>query len=287
MTDVKHCLNILRRTPPSDVVDNLERLIALRLDLDEELCQRVDTPLELVRITHKGKHTYDKDTKTGKQFILCDYNRDGDSYRSPWSNEYFPSIEDGDECLRPSENLRKLELEANEVFDHYRHAYFEGGVSSVYMWDLDAGFAACFCIQKEAQGDKDLQGFKGSWSSVHVFEVKNQAQKDTYEYRLTSTVLVSMPLQLKGLGDIDLSDSHKFQQTQTLRSFGEQKQSHLEIMGEMLEDLELDLRNTIEGVYFQKTKEIVNGMRVTDAEIKARDKKMADTLKSAAGSKKP
>jgi len=278
MSDVKHCLNILRRTPPSDVVDNLERLIALRLDLDEELCQRVDTPLEL-----------DKDTKTGKQFILCDYNRDGDSYRSPWSNEYFPTIEDGDDCLKPSENLRKLELEANEVFDHYRHQYFEGGVSSVYMWDLDTGFAACFCIQKEAQGDKDLQGFKGAWSSVHVFEVKSQQQKDTYEYRLTSTVIISMPLQLKGLGDIDLSGSITKQasKTATLKTFGgDTKQSHLEIMGEMLEDLELDLRNTIEGVYFQKTKEIINGMRVTDAEFKARDKKMADTIKSAANNKK-
>jgi len=277
MTDVKHCLNILRRTPPSDVVDNLERLIALRPELDEELCQRVDTPLEL-----------DKDTKTGKQFILCDYNRDGDSYRSPWSNEYFPPLDDGEDCLKPSENLRKMEFEANEVFEHYRHLYFEGGVSSVYMWDLDSGFAACFCIQKEAQGDKELQGFKGSWSSVHVFEVKNQSQKDTFEYRLTSTVLVSMPLQLKGLGDIDLSGSLTKQasKTATLKSFGEIKQSHLEIMGEMLEDLELDLRSTIEGVYFQKTKEIINGIRVTDAELKAREKKMADTLKSAANNKK-
>ena len=43
-------------------------------------------------------------------------------------------------------------------------------------------------------------------------------------------------------------------------------------MGPMLEDLELDLRNTIEGIYFQKTKEIINGMRVTDAEIKSRQK---------------
>jgi len=276
MSEVKNCLNILRRTPPSDVAGNLERMVAVRPDLDEELCQRVDTPLQL-----------DKDTKSGKQFILCDYNRDGDSFRSPWSNEYFPPIDDGEDCLRPSENLRKLEIEANDVFDHYRHLYFEGGVSSVYMWDLDTGFAACFSIQKEAQGDKELQGFNGTWSSVHVFEVKNQSPKDTFEYRLTSTVLVSMPLQVKGLGDIDLSGSLSKQasKTATLKTFGDQKQSHLEIMGEMLEDLELDLRSTIEGVYFQKTKEIINGMRVTDAEMKARDKKMADTMKSAANKK--
>ena len=111
-----------------------------------------DTPLEL-----------EQDEKTGQRFILFDYNRDGDSYRSPWSNEYFPPLED-DDGFKPSEKLRSLEIEANKVFDVYRHQYFEGGVSSVYMWDLDeavGSFAACFCIQKEAEGAKDMKGFKG------------------------------------------------------------------------------------------------------------------------------
>jgi len=273
--DIKHCLNILRRAPPSDVDNNLERLIALRSDLDEELCQRVDTPLEL-----------DQDEKTGQSFILCDYNRDGDSYRSPWSNEYFPALPDNEDGFKPSADLRKLEIEANKVFDVYRHQYFEGGVSSVFMWDLDANagsFAACFCIQKDSSGAKELQGFKGNWSSVHVFEVNNAGKDDTYNYKLTSTVLVSMPMSVKGLGDIDLSGSvtKQAQKSAKLASYADDKQSHLEIMGPMLEDLELDLRGTIEGVYFQKTKEIVNGMRVTDASIKARDKKMANIASTA------
>jgi len=272
--DVKHCLNILRRTPPSDVNDNLERVIALRPDLDDELCQRVDKPLEI-----------ETDEKSGKQYLLCDYNRDGDSYRSPWSNEYYPPLDDGsNDGFKPSDELRKLEIEGNKVFDVYRHQYFEGGVSSVYMWDLDKGFASCFCIQKDATGDKDIQGFKGTWSSVHVFEVASTGKKDTYDYRLTSTVLVSLPLQLKGLGDIDLAGNitKQAQKSAQLKSIGDSKESHLEIMGPMLEDLETDLRSTIEGIYFQKTKEIINGIRVTDAEIKAREKKSAEMLKTAA-----
>ena len=36
----------------------------------------------------------------------------------------------------PSEKLRKLESDANYAFDQYREMYFEGGVSSVYFWDL-------------------------------------------------------------------------------------------------------------------------------------------------------
>ncbi|GJW88425.1 probable F-actin-capping protein subunit beta [Tanacetum coccineum] len=57
------------------------------------------------------------DEDSGKEFILCEYNRDADSYRSPWSNKFHPHLEDG---MYPSEELRKLEVEANEVFTIYR-----------------------------------------------------------------------------------------------------------------------------------------------------------------------
>lgn len=60
------------------------------------------------------------------------------SFRSPWSNTYFPPLDDG---AVPTEKLRKLEIDANMAFDQYREMYFEGGVSSVYLWDLDQGFA--------------------------------------------------------------------------------------------------------------------------------------------------
>ena len=59
-------------------------------------------------------------------------------HSSPWSNEYYPALEDG---ALPTDRLRKLEVEANAAFDQYRQMYFEGGVSSVYLWDLDHGFA--------------------------------------------------------------------------------------------------------------------------------------------------
>merc|ERR1711972_347914 len=93
-----------------------------------------------------------------------------------------------------------------------------------------------------------------------------------------------MPMKVKGLGDIDLAGSvtKQAQKSATLATYADEKQSHLELMGPTLEDLELDLRGTIEGVYFQKTKEIVSGMRVVDAQIKARDKKMANIAKQTA-----
>lgn len=65
--------------------------------------------------------------------------------RSPWSNKYDPPLEDG---FLPSEKLRNMEVEFNELFDAYREMYFEGGTSSVYLWDQDEGFAGCFLIKK-------------------------------------------------------------------------------------------------------------------------------------------
>jgi len=37
--------------------------------------------------------------------------------RSPWSNKYLPPLED---ALYPSSELRKLEVEANDIFAIYR-----------------------------------------------------------------------------------------------------------------------------------------------------------------------
>ena len=132
---VNSCLNIMRRMPPSDIEINLSGLLNLLPELTDDLLQRVDQPLQI-----------GIDEKNQRKYIKCDYNRDGDSYRSPWSNEFFPPIDDG---FKPPDNLRELELQANQVFDAYRQLYFEGGVSSVYFWELDEqSFAGCFLVKK-------------------------------------------------------------------------------------------------------------------------------------------
>ena len=86
--------------------------------------------------------------------------------RSPWSNQYDPPMEDAN---LPSEQLRQLEIDANHAFDMYREMYFEGGVSSVYFWDLDHGFAGVILIKKAGDGSKKI---KGCWDSIHVVEVQ-------------------------------------------------------------------------------------------------------------------
>jgi capping protein (actin filament) muscle Z-line, beta len=43
-------------------------------------------------------------------------------------------------------------VDANDLLDAYRELYYQGGTSSVYLWDLEegtgAGFAGAFLIKK-------------------------------------------------------------------------------------------------------------------------------------------
>lgn len=42
-------------------------------------------------------------------------------------------------------------------------------MSSVYLWDLDNGFAGVILIKKAGDGSKKI---KGCWDSIHVVEVQ-------------------------------------------------------------------------------------------------------------------
>ena len=63
-------LDLMRRLPPQQIEKNLSDLIDLVPDLCEDLLSSVDQPLKIAR-----------DKQVGKDYLLCDYNRDGDSYR--------------------------------------------------------------------------------------------------------------------------------------------------------------------------------------------------------------
>ena len=140
-------LDLLRRLPPSKTSHNLQLLQSLLPeDVTAELLQSIDQPLSTRTCS-----------KTGREYLLCDYNRDGDSYRSPWSGEWEPKIDDP---VVLDEGVRELEIKANDAFDSYRdlyiaflksaahYRYYEGGVSSVYMWDLDDGIAGVVLFKK-------------------------------------------------------------------------------------------------------------------------------------------
>lgn len=183
-------LDLMRRLPPQQIEKNLIDLIDLAPALCEDLLSSVDQPLKIA-----------KDKESGRDYLLCDYNRDGDSYRSPWSNTYDPPLEDGS---MPSERLRKLEIEANHAFDQYRDMYYEGGVSSVYLWDLNHGFAGVILIKKAGDGSKKI---KGCWDSIHVVEVQEKSSGRMAHYKLTSTAMLWLQTNKTGSGTMNLGGS--------------------------------------------------------------------------------
>ncbi|KAI9821446.1 MAG: 3'-5' DNA helicase [Phylliscum demangeonii] len=210
------------------------QICALVPALTEDLLSSVDQPLEARRCR-----------QTGRDYLLCDYNRDGDSYRSPWSNAFDPPLPDG---TVPSEKVRKMEEKANDAFDVYRELYYEGGVSSVYFWNLDDGFAGVVLLQKGSRTD-------GAWDSIHVFEAIDRGRKA--HYKLTSTVILHLGTRpaaaaakaaaaagaVEGAHEMELSGNMTRQVEQDLTVLDDG--SHIVNIGKMVEDMELKMRNLL------------------------------------------
>lgn len=241
---INACLNIMRRMPPSKIEMNLSGLLNLLPHLTDDLLQRVDQPLQI-----------GIDEKTNKKYIKCDYNRDGDSYRSPWSNQFYPAIEDG---FMPPDSLREQELTANKVFDAYRQLYFEGGVSSVYFWELDdTAFAGAFLVKKDVT-EKKRSVSSGCWDSIHIVEARDCGNGEG-KYKLTTTVMLSMLVPDTAAGEVNLSGSLTRQASKTCKL--DKVSTHIVNMGKMIEEMEITLRKQLDDLYIQRTRHIVNSIR--------------------------
>ncbi|KAI0199085.1 F-actin-capping protein subunit beta [Astrocystis sublimbata] len=255
-------LDLLRRLNPKHTAQHLSSLISLAPDLTEDLLSSVDQPLA-VRTCKQS----------GREYLLCDYNRDGDSYRSPWSNEFDPPLQDGgaggsggagaggdgdDEeggaPGLPSEKVRKMEIKANAAFDLYRELYYEGGVSSVYFWNLDDGFAGVVLLKKVSTPGTSGEG---TWDSIHVFEAIDRARLT--QYNLTSTVILSLASDSSSLGEMDLSGNMTRQVEIELAAENDEQQ--IANIGKLVEDMELKMRNLLQEVYFGKAKDVVGDLR--------------------------
>jgi capping protein beta len=67
---VDSMLDLMRRLPPTRTEENVLTLTNLCPDYADDLLGSVDQPLK-VKV----------DRATGREYLACDYNRDGESYR--------------------------------------------------------------------------------------------------------------------------------------------------------------------------------------------------------------
>lgn len=177
-----------------------------------------------------------------------------------------------------------MEIKANEAFDVYRELYYEGGVSSVYFWNLDDGFAGVVLLKKCKLGATSPPSrpssrhamisrpanidpsaastpggsSEGVWDSIHVFEAIERGR--TTHYKLTSTVILSLSAAAAGtLGEMDLSGNMTRQVEQDLPV--DSDDSHIANVGRLVEDMELKMRNLLQEVYFGKARDVVGDLR--------------------------
>lgn len=252
-------LDILGRLDPTKIEKNLAQLIQLEPSLAEDLLASVDTPLQIKKDPNASQ----------REFLCCDYNRDIDSHRSPWSNQYVPALstEELEESPFPSESVRKLEVLANDSFDIYRDLYYEGGVSSVYLWDLgdnSSDFAGVVLLKK---GDKSLS----SWDGIHIIEVLQEGSEVVY--RITTTIILHLGAARKMTlsGNLTRQTEKSFPAPSKL-SEDQLHVWHISNLGSLVETIESQMRNLLEVVYFDKTRDIYHELRDSSSQTSSQNK---------------
>ena len=128
---IKECIQLNQLMPIIDIDKNIDAISSVIYENDDllnEFLQKVDNRTKVCKDDPKG------------EFIMCEQNRDGDSYRSPISNKYFPPSDDG--AKYPSAPLRDLEEKLNKMFKLYlKHYYSITTLCSVYCWELGDSLA--------------------------------------------------------------------------------------------------------------------------------------------------
>ena len=105
--------------------------------------------------------------------------------------------------LRSRSQTQKQHLNLLSLPFTCRELYFEAGsISSVYLWDLDNGFAGCFLIKKRVQGNEFVKD--GCWDSIHIVEATEESSSKA-TYKLTTTVIVHMGVDREEVGNTTLS----------------------------------------------------------------------------------
>ncbi|CDS40155.1 F actin capping protein subunit beta [Echinococcus multilocularis] len=238
---INSAMDLLRRMPPQKLEHVLQSVLDICPQISDAVLSMVDQPMKIK-----------KDPNAGRDYLLSDFNRDGDSFRSPWTNVYDPPLDDG---VLPSERLRALEIEANNAFDQYRAMYFEGGISSVYCWDLDQGFAMAILIKKTGNSTS----VRGSWDSVHIVEVQEHSTAKSAHYKLTSTIIMWIDTNTHECGSSALG-GHFTRMKEHEYPLIDQRQ-HISNIGSMVEELESQMRSFLNDVYFGSSKAIIDSMR--------------------------
>ena len=254
---LKDCILLNQILPISSIDKNIDAISAVIYDNDvllNEFLQKVDNRTEISNEDSEGP------------FIKCEQNRDGDSYRSPITNKYFPAPEE--EGKFPSQNLRKLEEKLNKMFKVYTRSYYgSNAIVSCYCWDFSEnikdGFGVAVIIKNNINHENNIN--EANWNSTNIVTVNfNENEgKIKANYNLVTTVSLIMSFDNKICGKVSLSgmvarNSHL--DNKIVKDYVNDD-AHIGNIGVLIEDLESNIRNTLDVIYVSKSKEIIDTAR--------------------------
>ena len=259
---IKECIQINQLMPIIDIDKNIDAISSVIYDNDDllnEFLQKVDNRTKVCTDDPKG------------EFIMCEQNRDGDSYRSPLSNQYFPATEDG---KLPSEPLRKLEELLNKMFKIYVRLYYSTStICSVYCWELGEtladGYGVAVLIKNSLTDQKKIN--TGSWDSSNLITVtfEDQSSGKKANYNLITTVNLAMAFDSKICGKVCLSGTiaRSSRLSKEVNDYTKDE-AHITNIGVLVEEMENSIRNTLDTVYCMKSKQIIDTARYNPTEGK-------------------
>ncbi|XP_041112277.1 F-actin-capping protein subunit beta isoforms 1 and 2-like, partial [Polyodon spathula] len=108
-------------------------------------------------------------------------------------------------------------------------------------------------IKKAGDGSKKI---KGCWDSIHVVESQEKSNSRTAHYKLTSTVMLSLQTTKTDSGTMGSSLTGQMEKDETISK----SSPHTANIGHLMEDMEIKICSTLNEIYFEKTKDIVNGL---------------------------
>ena len=259
---IKECIQLNQLMPIIDIDKNIDAISSVIYENDDllnEFLQKVDNRTKICKDDPKG------------EFIMCEQNRDGDSYRSPISNKYFPPTTD---AKFPCAQLRSLEELLNKMFKIYlKHYYSPTTLCSVYCWELGDsladGYGVAVLIKNSLTHQKKIN--TGSWDSSNLITVTfdNEGAKKKAKYNLISTVNLAMSFESKICGKVCLSGTiaRSSHYSKVVNDYTNDE-SHVTNIGVLVEDMENNIRNTLDTIYCMKSKQIIDTARYNPTEGK-------------------
>lgn len=207
-------------------------------------------------------------------FIECENTKDGDSYRSPWSNNYFPPIES--DKLLPKE-LRELEEKINQLIKLYLKIYYnKDALSSAYVIFQDQkisnGFNCCVYIKSRILNSEYLKddSFLESRNNISVKfmrERSNDPSKEKIKVIYKTNTVFLFKLNLKNMDDCVYNGTKCCDCTKTtyINNYFDYEK-HLRYIGKSIEENEGNLRLKLGKIYLNKNNCICKEMRMEEGQ---------------------